>query len=170
MRLLTCVRHALWARRVANAEWNAHSLLSSFLQESLFPRLPPPLHTVLTGAFALSCSAIPQLSDSATRHSIRIFFLGGGGARATSLSINSPYFHTQKFLKRNSLLKLSGTREKKELEEILCHFQHFHALLSYKRTITSFSSVSGSFRSLSRVSYERIFISFLFFSPLPERG
>jgi hypothetical protein len=28
----------------------------------------------------------------------------------------------------------------------------------------------GIFRSLSRVSYERIFIFLIFFSPLPERG
>jgi hypothetical protein len=123
---------------------------------SLFPRLPPPLHTVVTSAFALSCCAIPQLSDSATKHRVRIFFWG---ARATLLSINSPYFHTQKNEKRNSLLKPSGTREKKELEEILCHFQNFHTLLSYKRTITRFSSVSESF-DLSRACPTKVFLFF----------
>jgi len=97
----------------------------------------------------------PQLSDSATRPSIRIFFLGG--ARATLLSINSPYFHTQKNVNRNSLLKLSWTREKKELEEVLCHFRNFHTLLSYKRTITSFSSVSDPF-DLSRACATKGFL------------
>jgi hypothetical protein len=158
--LLTCARHALWARRVAIAEWSAHSLLSSFLQESLFDLSFLVSHLLFTRWWLVpSRSRVVQFPSFLTVQlstGLEFFF---SGARATLLSINSPYFHTQKNEKRNSLLKPSGTREKKELEEILCHFQNFHTLLSYKRTITRFSSVSKSF-DLSRACPTKGFLFF----------
>jgi hypothetical protein len=152
---------------VANAEWSAHSLLSSFLQESLFPRLPPPLHTVLTSAFALSCSAIPQLSDSATRHSIRMFFLGGKGNFVIyQLSI----FPHPNFLKKKLAFETFRNKRKKRVGGDTLPLSKFPYSFVLQANNHKLLFCLGSFRSLSRVSYERIFIFLIFFYPLPERG
>jgi len=112
--LLTCVRHALWARRVAIAEWSAHSLLSSFLQESLFDLSFLVSHLLFTRWWLVpSRSRVVQFPSFLTvQLSTGLEFFFGGQGQLCYLSI--PHISTPKKMKKETRFWNLPEQEKKK--------------------------------------------------------
>jgi len=116
----------LWARRVAIAEWSEHSLLSSFLQESLFDLSFLVSHLLFTRWWLVpSRSRVLQFPSFLTVQlgtGLELFF--GGQGQLCYLSIPFPIFpHPKKFKKKLAFEAFRKKREKKSWRRYFATFK-----------------------------------------------